>query len=351
MSHRRGGRLALGVVTALLALTGCSSASSPDAERASAGNRPTPAGPSSFGRTTSGTTAPTTPSRVRVVVHVMPWRLPQPIAREAAIPVATDAVVAGGLAAGDQSTAAAYRLDLGSGRSTALTDLPVPVHDVGGAAVGGRPEILGGGNATEQSVVQVGRPDGGWRLASALPGARSDLAALSVGDRVFVVGGYDGTTPALGDVLVGTAGGAYRVFAHLRVPVRYAAMVRVGAAIWVFGGERSGVEVDPIQRIDLTTGLVRVVGRLPGPLGHATAVRLGSRILLIGGRTSPSRLTADMWWFQPSEPARLTRAGTLPFPLADSAAVPMAGAAYLIGGETPRLSDRVLRVSVQVDGR
>ncbi|MDP9319053.1 MAG: hypothetical protein M3O94_08305 [Actinomycetota bacterium] len=261
------------------------------------------------------------------------------------IPTSAGLVVAGGLVAGDRSTAAAYRLDLNSGQAATLPDLPVPVHDVGGAVVNGRPEVIGGGNATEQDVVQSAGADGGWRPSGQLPSPRSDLAAITVGDRVFVVGGYDGMTPALADVLVSTNGGGFHMFGRLRVAVRYAAVARSDAAIWVFGGERSGVEVDSIQRIDLGTGRVRIAAHLPHPLGHASAVACGSRVLLIGGRTTGTSLTAAMWWFDPAT-TTMHRAGALPTPLADSAVVAAGNAAYLVGGETPNLSNKVLRLTL-----
>jgi hypothetical protein len=282
----------------------------------------------------------------RLSVRVLPWRLPEPVAREAAVATSRGLVVAGGLAAGDQSTATAYRLDLTSGHAATLADLPVPVHDVGGATAKGEPEVVGGGNATEQDVVQKARRRGGWRISGHLPSVRSDLVAVTVGARVFAIGGYDGVTPALPDVLVSTRGGVFHAFARLRLAVRYAAVARSDGALWVFGGERNGVEVSAIQRIDLGTGRVQVAGHLPRPLGHASAVRLGSRVLLAGGRTSGTRLTAAMWWFDPAAPDAMHRAGSLPSPLADSAVVATSGAAYLVGGETPTLSDRVLRLTL-----
>jgi N-acetylneuraminic acid mutarotase len=261
--------------------------------------------------------------------------------------------VAGGLVAGDQSTARSYRIDLRNGQATALPDLPVPVHDVGGAVVNGRSEVIGGGNATEQEVVQAASTNSSWRVSGRLPSPRSDLVALVAGDRVFVVGGYDGTTAAMADILVSTSGRPFRVFGQLRVPVRYAAAAVSQGAIWVFGGESGGAELSVIQRIDLHTGRTRIAGRLPGSLGHASAVTFGSQILLIGGRTtaSSSSATAAMWWFRPGvTPPTMRRAGTLPFPLSDSALARAAGAVYLVGGETPGLSARVLRITYDRGG-
>lgn len=336
--------------TLVLVVTACGGPDKPD-RAATHSPLPVPTGarsPSAARSSHSSPSSPSTASRPhpgRVVVTVLPWRLPQRVGREAAVATPAGVVVVGGLVAGDQSSASTYHLDLRSGRSRRLPDLPVAVHDVGAALVRGSPLVIGGGNTAEQDVVQTRGPGGGWRVVGRLPSARSDLVSVSAGGRVFVIGGYDGTSPALADILVSTTGRRFTVFARLAVPVRYPAAAVADGAIWVFGGERSGVMVDAVQRIDLSTGQVRVVGNLPHPLGHATAVRLAGRILLVGGRASENALTGAMWWFDPTNGFHF--AGRLPTPLADSAVLRSGRSTYLIGGETPQLSDRVLQLTLR----
>lgn len=311
------------------------------------------------GRSTTATTNPVTPSGGASVASAAPsparlrmrrtrWRLPQPLAREAVAlqDGGSRVLVAGGLVAGNASSASSYTLDLVDGHVTRLPDLPVDVHDTAGVRLGGRTLVVGGGNASEQSVVQ-GRRAGRWRVEGRLPVARSDLSAVVAHGRAYVVGGYDGGAPALADVLVSRTGRTWRVAAHLPVPVRYAATVLAGGSIWVFGGERNGAMVDTVQRIDLATGRARVVGRLPRPLGHGAAVVLGGRVLLAGGRTGPDTVTHRAWWFSPAS-GGFTRAGRLPTGLADMTPVSSdPRTAYLVGGETPALTDRVVRLSLR----
>lgn len=279
-------------------------------------------------------------------MEIEQWRLPVALGREAAVPVQGGVLVAGGLLSGDRSTSAAYRLDLTSGRATTLPSLPVPVHDVAGATASGFPEVIGGGNATEQDVIQSTDSGGTWHVTGHLPTPRSDLSAVTVGSRVFVVGGYDGSTAALADILVSTNGGAFSTFGRLRLPVRYAAVAFLHGALWVFGGERNGVQIAAIQRIDIATGRSEVVGRLPLALGHAAAAVFGDRILVLGGRTNQPSTSSAVWWFDPGSPGAVHHAGRLPMPLSDSALVVVGGSAYLIGGETPQLSAQVLRIRV-----
>ena len=254
-------------------------------------------------------------------------------------------VVAGGLVPGGQSTAVTYRIEPGSGRVQPLRSLPVPVHDTAGVLLGHRPVVVGGGNATEQDVVQVRRP-GGWSVAGRMPQARSDLTAVTIGDRALVLGGYDARTPAVRSILSSRDGVHWSTIGALPVPVRYAASVVSDRAVWVFGGERAGLEQRVVQRIDAATGHASVVAHLPHPLGHASAIALGRRILLVGGRVGANTVTDLMWWFDPTT-HRFAPAGRLPVPLADSAVAVDGGGVYLVGGESPSMSDRVLRVALR----
>ncbi len=254
-------------------------------------------------------------------------------------------VVAGGLIAGDGSTASAFELDTATGKQTTLPDLAVPVHDAAGVTLGGHPLVVGGGNATEQSVVQ--RLAGGrWRVVGHLPGARSDLVTVATGTGLLVIGGYDGVTspPAL---LASPDGTHFTVAAQLPQPVRYPAVTTCDGSVWVLGGESNGAMITPIQRIagaGTAHVTAQVVAHLRTGLGHAMAVCVGGRVLLMGGRTGQDTVTTRMWWFDPSS-SSLSPAGQLPHGLADAGVLGTPSAAYLIGGETPGLSDRVMRVT------
>ena len=335
-------RVAAGLAAAALttgALAACSSTPSGPSGAASASSAPS----SQAGGSAAATPTPRRPHRLEV--RTMGWRLPGPLARESAVLLPGRRVmVAGGLLPDDSSTAATYTLDLGSGRTAAGPPLPVPVHDTAGALLGHRVLVLGGGNASEQAVVQT-RAARHWRVLGRLPAARSDLTAVTAAGRAYVVGGYDGTSPALPDVLGSRDGRSWSVAGRLPTPVRYPATVVTGHTLWVFGGEVNGAEVDVVQRVDLATGHARVVAHLPRPTGHEAAAVFGGRVLLAGGRLTSNTLTDRMWWFD-LRSHRITPAGRLPRPRADAAVVqPSGSTAYLVGGETPAFSDRVVRLT------
>jgi Kelch motif len=319
------------------------SSASPRTGSTPTGSAPTASAPTRSAPTSSPTGTPFVPHRV--TVSAAGWRLPVASGRQAVVPVGRRTVIlAGGLVSGDRSSDEALRIDLATGRATPLQPLPVPVHDVAGGLVGGVPVVVGGGNATEQDVVQelVG---GAWRVAGHLPTTRSDLSVVQQGAAAFVVGGYDGSGVPTA-ILSLAADGSTRPAGHLVRGVRYAATARVGQTAYVFGGEVLGAELDTVQAVDLRTGHTRRVATLPVPLGHAMAARIGGRVLLVGGRVAPDRQTSAVWWFDPRT-RRFTPAGSLPRPLSDAAVVAFGHRVWLLGGEDPAVTDGVLILSVR----
>jgi Kelch motif len=290
-----------------------------------------------------GPTRPFVPHVARAVVA--PWHLAEASGRQAVVPVGPRSVLlAGGLLVGDQSTDHVFRISLAAGRVRSSGTLAVPVHDTAGGVVGGLPTVVGGGNATEQSVVQAFDGDA-WSLAGNLPTTRSDLSVVEWQGRSFVIGGYDGVHVPR-EILELRPSGSMRGAGSLVAGVRYAATARAGDTAYVFGGEVLGHELDAVQAVDLRTGRTRVVARLPVPVGHAMAATVGSRILLMGGRVTPDRQTAAMWWFDPAS-GRFTRAGTLPQPLSDAGVASYAHRVWLLGGEDPTVTDQVVTVTVR----
>ena len=321
-------------VALLLALAACS------------GGHPSSA-PTSVPASQSVTTpsAPSSPAPTHLVVHETRVRLPFPVAREALVPLGRGRYLsAGGLVAGDSSTDQAFVLDTHALTTAAAPAMQVPVHDTAGVLLGGRPLVVGGGNSTEQDVVQA-RVGTGWQVIGHLPQPRSDLSVAVLGSRVLALGGYDGSTTAMPQILASVDGRRWRPIGTLPVPVRYAAVAVAQGHVWLFGGERAGVEQRAVQEVD-AAGHARVVARLPVPLGHGAAIPIGGRILLAGGRLGPDQPTDRMWWFDPHT-RRFTPAGHLPVPLADAAVALDGDRAWLVGGETPGLTDRVLSLSLR----
>ncbi len=314
----------------LLALVaGCASTTTPPA-------RPAATSPS------ASRTAPAPAVRVRRVA----WRLPGPVSREAAVVNADGGItIAGGLHPGDQTTDEFYTIDPANGRVSGRGRLPVPVHDTAGVAMGDGDWVLGGGNSSEQDVVQ--RVQGRRAMVLGhLPGARSDLVATAGSGRGCVLGGFDGSSVAVGAVDCSSDGGHWKRIAVLPIPVRYPAVVRTGDTVLVFGGQRGLSMVDAVQQVDLRTGVARVVAHLPVPLGHEAAVATPTGVRILGGRTAAHAVTARAWSYDPAT-RHFRRIRSLPYPLADAGVAVTPTATWLLGGETPDWTDRALEISTR----
>ena len=272
------------------------------------------------------------PAAVPTHLEVEPLQhdLPAPISGAAVAPTRHGLLVIGGLDQADASTDGVFKLDPESGKATEAGLLAEPLHDLAAATVGGHTLTFGGGSATTVASVQEIVPGAASRLVGQLPRPASDLSAVAVGSRAYVVGGYDGAE-ALGGVLETKDGSTFDRVADLPVPVRYAAVSELDGVVYAFGGERTdGADSRAIQSVDLESGSARVVANLPATLAHASAVMLGGTIFVLGGREggSPGR---DILAFDP-DTGKVSVAGRLPAPLTNSAAATFSDAGYLVGG-------------------
>ena len=256
--------------------------------------------------------------------------LPAPLSGEAAVTTADRILVIGGLDAADVSTTGVTRLDPRTGRMAPAGSLSEPLHDLAAASLGGHVFTFGGGAATTVDDVELLHPDGPGELVGHLPGSRSDLAAATVGQSAYIVGGYDGTT-TVAPILETNDGRRFGTVGSLRTPVRYGAVTAFGDAIYVFGGELAdGQDTDAVQRIDPGSGRVSLVAHLPKPISHSSAIRLGDRIYVLGGRIAGGA-TDHILSFRPGSD-RVASAGRLPKPVMNAAAASTGRTAYLLGG-------------------
>ncbi|HTV12832.1 MAG TPA: hypothetical protein VME20_13335 [Acidimicrobiales bacterium] len=214
---------------------------------------------------------------------------------------------------------------------------------------------------------------------SALPEPRAGAVAVGIGATVYIVGGYNGTSP-IGAVLSTPDGGTFTTIATLPVPVRDAAVTAVGGEIYVFGGShlapatpvrasgasatshatspgqtaapgtatkpKTGVStatsagraagplvwspVPYVQKVDPVTGKATIIGRLPVPLQGAVAVNLAGRVYVAGGR-GPAGVNATIWGFEPAT-ATLTREGQLAQGVYGAGVATLGTTAWLVGG-------------------
>ncbi len=285
-------------------------------------------GPGGAGPTSSG--APPT----ELTARTSPTPLPAPISGESAAAVPGGLLVLGGLDSSEASVSGVFLLDPASGSLQAAGSLSGPLHDAAATTLGGRVLVFGGGTETSTDAVQSlpARPASGTTatVVGHLPAVRSDLSAVTIGPKAYVLGGYDGRTPDPA-VLATSDGSRFSHVADLPVPARYMATAALGGRVFAFGGETAaGSATDAIQEVDPASGRARVVGHLPRATSHAAAVVLGGSAFVLGGETSGTP-TDRVWRFDPASGA-VTSAQRLPLAVSGAAAATAGGAAYLVGG-------------------
>jgi hypothetical protein len=264
---------------------------------------------------------------------LLPWQLPAPLSREVVLSRSGTRrlLVLGGLGAGGSSTDGVGSLDLRTGALSQQRPLLQATHDAAGAGLGGRVLLFGGGTTAATASTQIER--GGRTVAGrALPQARADAGAVTIGATAYVVGGYDGSAMAR-EVISTTSGGSYRAVASLPVPVRYPALAALGSRIYVFGGlQASGRPTAAVQVVDTGRRTARVVGHLPVPVDGASAGVLDGTIYLAGGDRGATPRAA-IYAFEPRGSSFL-RAGSLRVPVANAGSTVRDGRLWIVGGET-----------------
>jgi N-acetylneuraminic acid mutarotase len=286
-----------------------------------------------------GGTSRTDPATRTVLVAEASKPLPAPISGQSAVALPAGPLILGGLDSGEASVSGVFALDAGSGQLHPAGSLTGPLHDAAAAVLGDRVMVFGGGTEASTDEVQALPAPGGkvapGATASAvghLPTVRSDLSAVTVGDRAYVLGGYDGTTPT-DSVLSTEDGRSFSQVATLPVPARYMATAVLGGKIYAFGGETaSGGTSDAIREVDPRAGAAHVIGHMSQPLSHAGALVLGGSIYVLGGEANGA-VSDRIWRFEPAS-RKLVPAGHLPSPVTGGAATAVGSTGYLIGGKS-----------------
>jgi hypothetical protein len=269
-------------------------------------------------------------------------------------PAAARRAASTGAASGASGRGAAARAPLRISVSPAGR-LPAPVQDPATTALGGAVLLIGGLDQSDVSVADVTRagvhgarviaslpaalhdeitqiaPHSAAAPAGRLPAPASDVGAASIGDTVYIVGGYTGVT-ALRSIVAWSGSGAGRVVATLPHPVRYAAVAAVAGRLIIAGGTSGDAATRDVYSFDPAAARVTRLARLPRPLTHASAVTLGGVVLVVGGRGSVQGTQVGGILAIDPLGRTVSAAGSLPVPLSDTGAAPVSGGALVVGG-------------------
>jgi N-acetylneuraminic acid mutarotase len=275
-----------------------------------------------------------------VSVAIRTGRLPQKLSRGSAVISGGQLLLLGGLSDGG-SVASVLQIDPGTGAVQPVGSLAVATHDASAAALGSTTFLFGGGESVTIDTVQA---LGGGRsgVVGHLPEPRSDSVAVTVGGRIYILGGFNGRV-VLHDVLMTSDGTTFQVVAHLPVAVRYPGVAVVGATIYLIGGQLASGQATSIQAIDVTAGTAKVVAQLPQPIVGASGFAMGNDVFVAGGQTG-SVFRSEVDRVDLSTGA-LTPVASLPGPVAVAASTSAGHTVYLAGGENPARLDQILAIN------
>ena len=304
--------------------------------------------------TTKGPTSSTTTTGAasKQVVIASAFQLPRGSARAVLVADGDHLLLLGGFNGTKQTIAEILRIDPKTKSVANAGSLNAAVHDAAGALVAGRPMVFGGGNSSETAGVQAVGADGRVSTIGKLPIPRSDLATATIGDRTFIVGGYDGST-VRATTIATNDGVNFQILGDLPVPVRYPAVAALGTKVYAIGGTTTGNAsgaVRAVQVLDTTTGTVQPIGEIPAPLTDAVAATVRGHIYVFGGMLS-GQPSNQVWRLDlgpgGAGPIALTPVATLPTPVTDAAIAVLGNTAYLVGGQNGAVLNSIITLEVR----
>jgi Galactose oxidase, central domain/Kelch motif len=183
------------------------------------------------------------------------------------------------------------------------------------------------------ALVASGRASGGtssgWRVATPLPVARTEVTSARLGNEIAVIGGFlaDGTSTGRTDAYSPETG-RWRRLPDLPVKVNHAMAASVRGNIYVVGGYGAERSAFVFRR-----GRWHRLRSLPAPRAAGGAAVVGRRLYVVGGAVAPGKLAPRMlmldlrtgrWSFAPGPSPRehlaVTTAGGIVYALAGRSA-------------------------------
>ena len=170
--------------------------------------------------------------------------------------------------------------------------MPVPRNSFATATVNGRIYVIGGddpaaGVIPAPAVDRVDAYDPAsdtWSTAPAMPVAAKGHAAVAIGGRIYVTGGYSQTAPGLKTLQVfDPVAGTWSIKAPMPYELRDHASAAAADRLWVFGGDGLGFDTANALSYDLATDSWSSRAAMLRPGRGLRAVTIDGRPLVMGG--------------------------------------------------------------------
>ena len=190
------------------------------------------------------------------------------------------------------------------------------------AGLGGLVALAGAGVWADEAA---------WRAATAMPTARSELAATALGGRVYVAGGIAAFGASRAFEVYNPDGDTWEKRARLPTALHHLGLAALGAHVYASGGY-TGIRFTPRVRAvwayDPRRDSWAEVGQMPAPRAAHAMVGLGDRLYFLGG-VGPG--AEEVWSFAPATGTWRRDHAPLPTPREHLTAVALSGKLYAIG--------------------
>ncbi len=191
-------------------------------------------------------------------------------------------VVGGGNAT---SSDAVQSLSAAGGGARVVGHLPTARSDLSAVTVGREAYVLGGydGQTPIDSVLRTG--DGtSFNQIAALPAPARYMAVTALDGKIYAFGGETaGGGPSDTIQEIDPQRGSARVVGHLPEALSHASAVTLGGRVFILGGDLNGTASDRVWRFDPATRRASPAGRLPVAVSGGAAATVGSSAYLVGG--------------------------------------------------------------------
>jgi len=183
-------------------------------------------------------------------------------------------------------------LQSGAGSWASLAAMPTPRQEIAAAALRGHVWVIGGFGSTGEPVATVESYDPAsntWTARPPVPEAVHHAAAVTIDERLFVLGGYGGGRvrwEPLGEMWEwNDARGAWEARPPLPTPRGALAAAVLNGRIHALGGsQRDPLNVHEVY--DPAANAWRTANAMPTARDHLAAVAFRGRVWALGGRTS-----------------------------------------------------------------
>jgi len=222
-------------------------------------------------------------------------------------------------------------------------DLPFDIDHPMAAAIadsvdGSGIYVFGGNVAGGPTARSFRLPPGAtaWREIVAMPGPRSQAAAVARGTQVYIVGGYDGQRLAAPTFAYDASADRWRQVAPIPTTRDHLAAALVAGRVCAIGGRKLSLTTNlaTLECYDVTADRWETLPNAPTARGGVGAAAVGDRLVFVGGE-QPTGTYKEVEQFDSATRA-WTRLPDLPTPRHGIGVVAVGRTLYVMtGGPTP----------------